>query len=354
MNEILNRTFLGNTTQNWITFSITLIVCLVGISIFKRIVVYHLTKWSEKTSTTIDDFLVSTVEKSAVPLFYIASFYFSLNSLILNAKVARFIHVAFLFALTFFLLGIITAITKQFIFSFIKTHEDSEMKEKQASGLLIVLNIIIWVLGIVFLIDNLGYDVTTLITGLGIGGIAIALAAQTILGDLFSYFIIFFDRPFEIGDFIVVDDKMGTVEYIGIKTTRLKTLSGEQLICSNTNLTNSRVHNFKRMEQRRILFKLGVVYQTKHEQLKLIPELVKEIVQSKPDLQFDRGHFSGFGKFSLDFEFVYFVKSPDFNFHMDRQHEIFLDIFAAFEKEKIEFAYPTQTVLLTSPETEFA
>ena len=184
----------------------------------------------------------------------------------------------------------------------------------------------IWTVGVVFLIDNLGYDVTTLITGLGIGGIAIALAAQTILGDLFSYFVIFFDRPFEIGDFIIVDTKMGTIEYIGVKTTRIRTLSGEQLICSNTFLTNAQVHNYKRMEQRRVVFKLGVVYQTPHEKLKRIPEAVRAIIEKAEDVKFVRGHFSGFGDSSLDFEFVYYVLSSDYNIYMDKQQTIYFDV----------------------------
>lgn len=200
--------------------------------------------------------------------------------------------------------------------------------------------------GFLFLIDNLGYDITTLVAGLGIGGIAVALAAQTILGDLFSYLVIFFDKPFEIGDFIIIDDKMGTIEYIGIKTTRIRTLSGEQLICSNTDLTNSRVHNYKRMEKRRVVFSFGVIYQTAASQIKRIPGIVREIIESDAGNTFDRAHFSSYGDFSLNFEVVYYVMTPDYNIYMDRQQAINIAIFERFEQEKIEFAYPTQTVLL--------
>lgn len=253
---------------------------------------------------------------------------------------------AFLLAVTFFVLRIITAFIKKLVFSFIRRQENSDTKEKQARGLLIIVNVIVWILGGVFIVDNLGYNVTTLVAGLGIGGIAIALAAQTILGDLFSYFVIFFDRPFEIGDFIIVDDKMGVVEYIGIKTTRLRTLGGEQLVCSNTDLTNARVHNFKRMEQRRVVFKLGVIYQTTYQQLKRISGIVQQIIESKDQVRFDRGNFSGYGDFSLNFEFVYYVENSDYNFFMDKQQEIYFDIFKAFETEQIEFAYPTQSVFI--------
>ena len=350
MKEYWTRIFWGNTVESWGTAIVLFLASLIAIYIFKNIIIRHLKKLSEKTATTIDDFIVAAIESSVVPAFYIIAFYFSVNTLNLPGWLKKIIYVAFLFAVTFFVLRIITALVRQFVYSFIKRQEDSETKVSQAKGLLIIVNVVIWILGIIFLIDNLGYNVTTLITGLGIGGIAIALAAQTILGDLFSYFVIFFDRPFEIGDFITVDDKKGTIEYIGVKTTRIKTLSGEQLICSNTFLTNARVHNFKRMQERRIVFNFGVVYQTTHDQLRSIPGLVRSIIESKERVRFDRGHFSGFGDFSLNFEFVFFVESPEYPVYMDIQQSINLDIIAAFEKEGIEFAYPTQTLFVNKQE----
>jgi small-conductance mechanosensitive channel len=204
---------------------------------------------------------------------------------------------------------------------------------------------IIWVLGFIFLLDNLGFKISTVIAGLGIGGIAIALAAQTILGDLFSYFVIFFDRPFQIGDFITLaPDKMGSVEYIGLKTTRIRSLTGEQLIVSNTDLVNSRVHNFKRMERRRVVFKIGVVYKTPSEKLAGIGELLREIITSFPDTTFDRAHFSAYGDFSLIFEIVYFVQTDNYNRYMDIQQEINLRLYKEFEARQIQFAFPTQTL----------
>jgi small-conductance mechanosensitive channel len=188
------------------------------------------------------------------------------------------------------------------------------------------------------------------VAGLGIGGIAIALAAQTILGDLFSYLVIFFDKPFEIGDFIILEDKMGTVEYIGIKTTRIRTLGGEQLICSNTDLTNSRVHNFKRMQERRVVFSFGVVYDTTTTKLKLIPGIIKQAIESLRETRFDRAHFKSFGNSSLDFEVVYYILTPDYNLYMDKQQAINMSIFESFEREQIEFAYPTQTLFLRGNE----
>jgi small-conductance mechanosensitive channel len=227
---------------------------------------------------------------------------------------------------------------------YVRRQEDGEEKIKQVKGITIVVNIFVWSLAFVFMFDNLGYDVTAIIAGLGIGGIAIALAAQNILGDLFNYFVIFFDRPFELGDFIVVDDKKGTVEYIGLKTTRIKSLSGEQLIFSNSDLTNSRIHNFKRLERRRVVFSVGVTYQTTREQLEKIPQIIRTAVEAQEQTTFDRSHFSGYGDFSLNFETVYFAETAEFNIHMDIQQKIYFQIFEVFAKEGIEFAYPTQTI----------
>jgi small-conductance mechanosensitive channel len=182
---------------------------------------------------------------------------------------------------------------------------------------------------------------------LGIGGIAIALAAQNILGDLFNYFVIFFDRPFEIGDFIVVDDKKGTVEYIGIKTTRVKSLSGEQLVFSNSDLTQSRIHNFKKLQRRRIVFSVAVVYQTSQKHLVMIPDIVKAAIEHAGTTTVDRVHFASFGNSSLNFEAVYFVEDADYNLYMDIQQKINLSIFEAFNEKGIEFAYPTQTLIVS-------
>ena len=354
MDNFQSAPFLGNTTLAWLTAILILVAGIIALSVLKRFILRKLVQLSGRTTTSLDDFIITLIDKSVLPALYIAVFYLSTRSLIIAPPVEKILHVAYLFVITFFVLRIVTSLVKQLVFSFIKRQENSEIKETQARGLLIIVNIVIWTVGVVFLIDNLGYDVTTLITGLGIGGIAIALAAQTILGDLFSYFVIFFDRPFEIGDFIIVDTKMGTIEYIGVKTTRIRTLSGEQLICSNTFLTNAQVHNYKRMEQRRVVFKLGVVYQTPHEKLKRIPEAVRAIIEKAEDVKFDRGHFSGFGDSSLDFEFVYYVLSSDYNIYMDKQQTIYFDVVRAFEDEKIAFALPTRTLMLqsTAPENQ--
>jgi small-conductance mechanosensitive channel len=344
MNSFWEESFWGNTISDWAIAILIIVTSILLLRLVKKIVQTQLKRWSRRTNTTIDDFLVLAVEKSVLPLFYILAIYSGLTYLSLGEKIHDVLRIAILLAGTFFTIRLITSVITYLVENFTRTQADAEIKRKQARGIIIIVKIVIWIMGIVFLIDNLGYDITALVAGLGIGGIAIALAAQTVLGDLFSYFVIFFDKPFEIGDFIILGDKMGTVEYIGIKTTRIRALGGEQLVVSNTDLTNSRVQNYKRMEQRRVVFSIGVLYETAAEKLKKIPEIIKGVIELQPDLQFDRVHFSVFGDFSLNFEIVYYISGADYNLYMDRQQAINLAIFEEFQNENIEFAYPTQKI----------
>lgn len=343
--NFLDRIFFGNPIMDWAIALGIIIVAFSFIKILRGPVLKKLKIWSTKSTNTFDDFVVLAIQKSVIPFLYFAAIFAALQYLTFNTRTNNVIHVAILFIVTFFILRLITSAIQYAIFTFLAKQENSEAKQKQARGLVIILKSVVWILGLVFLIDNLGYNVTTIVTGLGIGGIAIALAAQTILGDLFSYFVIFFDRPFEIGDFIIVDEKViGSIEYIGIKTTRIRAIAGEQIVCSNKDLTDSRVHNFKRMARRRVVFSVGVIYQTPAEKVKRIPSIIKRIIDNKEGVTFDRSHFSGFGDFSLNFESVYYIMSGDYTVYMDAQQQIYFEMLEAFEKEKIEFAYPTQTL----------
>jgi len=344
MNDFWNNFYLGNSLLSWTITIGGIILGFILIKIFKTIALRWLKRWSLKTATSVDDFIVTAFEKSFIPISYFLIIYLLLNNLDFPERVRNIIRIAILLAITFFVLQLITKVIQYFVLGILKKQDDGGLKQKQARGLLVIVKVAVWLLGIVFLLSNLGYDVSAIIAGLGIGGIAIALAAQTLLSDLFSYFVILFDRPFEIGDFIIIDDKMGIVEYIGIKTTRLRTLSGEQLICSNKDLTDSRVHNYKRMNKRRVVFNIRVTYQTPADVLEGIPQLVKEIIGKNDDVIYDRGHFSGFGEYSLNFEFVYYVLSSDYNIYMNAQQRILLDIYRSFKKKEIDFALPVQTI----------
>lgn len=356
MNEFLERTYFNNSIKDYLIAVGIIVLAMLVIRIFRNIILRKLKGWSEKTATEYDDLIVKTVERFGMPAFNFLAIYWGIHSLSLSLKLENVVEVATAVVIAFFVIRLVSTTMQFMLEGYVRKQENGEEKIRQMKGVILLLNLSIWGLGLIFLFDNLGYDVTAIIAGLGIGGIAIALAAQNILGDLFNYFVIFFDRPFEIGDFIIVDDKMGTVDHIGIKTTRIKSLSGEQLVFSNSDLTNSRIHNYKRMQRRRIVFKIGVTYQTKAEQLREIPELIRHIITEQENATLDRTHFSSFGNFSLDFETVYYVESSDYNAYMDIQQKINITLFKEFEKRGIEFAYPTQTLFLekTNPEVSNA
>ena len=212
----------------------------------------------------------------------------------------------------------------------------------------VVARIVVWSILFVLALDNFGVDITALVAGLGIGGIAIALAVQNVLQDLLAYISIVVDKPFVYGDFVVLGEYAGSVEHIGIKSTRLRSLSGEQLVMSNSDLLSSRLRNYKRMYERRVAFSTGVTYDTPREQLERVPSIVKDAIQAHEDLRFDRSHLKAFDDFAVTFESVYFVTVPDYALFMDRQQAINLAIHKAFEDAGIEFAFPTQTIHLVS------
>ncbi|NOY14685.1 MAG: mechanosensitive ion channel [bacterium] len=202
---------------------------------------------------------------------------------------------------------------------------------------------------VLFLLSNFGINVSSLVAGIGIGGIAIALAVQNILGDLFSAFAILLDQPFTVGDFIVTGEYKGTVEKIGIKTTRIRSLKGEEIIIPNKELTASVVQNFRTMKKRRTVFKVGVVYETDVAKLKKIPKIIEEVVSGLDNTEFKRAHLVEMGDYALIFEVVYELDSKDYKLYVDRQQEIIIKILEKFSKEKIEIAYPTQIVQLKKP-----
>ncbi len=212
-----------------------------------------------------------------------------------------------------------------------------------------LLILVLAAIAVLMLLDNLGFDITTLIAGLGIGGIAVGLAAQGIVRDVFGSLSIVLDRPFVIGDFIVFGDMMGTVERVGLQTTRIRSLSGEQIVVANNDLLSSRIRNYKRMAERRVVFSVGVTYQTTPEQLERIPSIIRDAVGTQMMARFDRSHFKGYGDSALDFETVYYVLSADYAEYMDIQQAINMAVFRAFAEAGIDFAYPTRTLHIEQP-----
>lgn len=350
MQEMLSFFIFGNTIFDYLSALGIFIGGMAVVYVFKKYILSRLKKWADATDTSIDDLLLGAIEKSLIPVIYFGVFYSALHTLDLSAGFKHGLKIAAIVLITVLVVRAAISALNFVLQSYLNKSVDSSGGAKQLKGIRGLINFAIWVLALVFLLDNLGVKISAVVAGLGIGGIAVALAAQAVLGDLFSYFVIFFDKPFVVGDFIIIGDKMGVIEHIGIKTTRIRAIGGEQLVFSNTDLTNSRVHNYKKMEKRRVVFKLGVTYQTSAVKLRAIPEIVKGAIEAQEDAAFDRGHFAAYGDFSLNFEFVYYVTGADYNKYMDIQQAINLTIFDAFEREGVEFAYPTQTLMIAKNE----
>jgi small-conductance mechanosensitive channel len=346
INAILEKVYFSNRVLDYVLAIAFFLVSFIVIKIIRRFLVRKFIKFATSTKTTFDDFLASLLDKLIVPFSYCVCLYAALKYLTLPVVLDKGINVASMAILTFFAVRFLLRLIGYGFTIYWQRTSSSEALVNSLRGILKVIKFLAWSFAIIFFLDNLGFKVSTVIAGLGIGGVAIALAAQALLGDLFSYFSIIFDRPFEVGDFIIIGDLMGVVEHVGIKTTRIRSLGGEQLIFSNSDLTNSRVRNYKRMQKRRVVFKLGVVYQTPIDQLKEIPVIIEKAIKSLPEAAFDRAHFFEYGDFSLIYEVVYYVLSGDYNKYMDTQQKINFIIAEEFKDKAIEFAYPTQTVFV--------
>ena len=344
--EFLGWVLLGNSLLNWLVFAITLVVVIGTLVLLKRLLLRRLTALAARTSNPADDVAVELLRRTRALIILFIALSIALRTLALSERAAVYaskIGYAALF-LQFGLWG--SATITYFINRYATARQMDEADTAmtiRAAGFL--GRLILWSVILLLLLQNVfDIDVTALITGLGIGGVAIALAVQNILGDLFGAISIVLDKPFVVGDFIIVDTVMGTVEYVGLKTTRLRSISGEQIIISNGDLLSSRIRNFKRMYERRIVFTIGVEYGTPADTLAAIGGWIRDIVEAQPEARFDRSHFFAFADSSLNFETVYYVKKPDYAVYMDTQQAINLAIVRKFEAEGIEFAFPTRTI----------
>ena len=347
MFDFLELTFYNNNLKSWIYALFSILVSYLLLRIIKSLLFKRIQAISKKTDTDVDDLIAELINRiNGLVLFIIAifigSFFVELPEKI-NSVISKILIISLLFQAAISGTGLI-----QF---WVDRYKKQKIAEDAASvttftALGFVLRMVLWSVILLLALDNLGFNITTLVAGLGVGGIAVALAVQNILSDLFASLSIVLDKPFVIGDFIIIDNYLGSVEHIGLKTTRLRSLSGEQLVMSNSDLLKSRIRNFKRMYERRVVFGLGVIYQTPLDKLKKIPEMIKTIIEKQESVRFDRAHFKEYGNFSLNFEVVYWVKSPDYNVYMNIQQAINLEIFKQFEENSIEFAYPTQTLFV--------
>lgn len=344
----LQPIFLENRVSVWITTLVVTISVWFILQVAKAVVMHRLHHIAKKTETKFDDLAALLVEKTKPFFFFLIGLYFGTKFLKLTPKFELYL---FRFFVIFFSFQVIiwgNALINFLIFERKKDETDSVVTTTTFRVIGFVAKFVVWSVVLLIVLSNLGVNITAVITGLGVGGIAIALATQKILGDIFSSFIIVFDKPFEVGDFIVIQDIRGRVERIGLKTTRIRSITGEEIIVPNSNLIDSRIQNFRRMEERRVQFTFDVEYSTRQELLELIPNEIKQIIESQPQTRFEFCGLRHFSDRALTYEAVYFITNRDYQLFIQLHNNINLKIIERFRELGISFAFPTRTVHLHS------
>ncbi|MGQ0502317.1 MAG: mechanosensitive ion channel family protein [Panacagrimonas sp.] len=343
--EWLDTVVLQNTVQAWLTaLGMALAINLV-VALIKRLAVDRLATRAARTQTIADDAVVCALKATRQWLVFFVALMIGSRNLALSDR-ADLVIGGFATVAAFLQIGlwVSAGITFWLEHSRSRSMATNAAAATSLAAMGFILQTLLWTLVVLLALDNLGINITALVAGLGIGGVAIALAVQNILGDLFASLSIVIDKPFVIGDFIIVDEYMGTVEYVGLKTTRVRSLGGEQIIFPNGDLLKSRTRNYKRMVERRVVFAFGLDYDTPPDKLSAVPKMVRSIIESKPKVRFDRAHFQKFGASSLDFEVVYWMLDADFNLSMDVQQAINLELMTALSQAGISFSFPTQSL----------
>ncbi len=338
---------IGQLAWAVVLFVLILLGVWIGRKILRRTVLRHLRTDEEASKRFLDDLILTVARRTKGAFILLLAAYVAALTLPLSEAARRILDAGAIILLT-----VQVAIWSSAAFVGMIDKEKrrrlvADPSAAAAFGLMgFFVRVGVWSAAFLLVLTNLGYQIGPLLAGLGVGGIAVAFALQSILGDIFCSIAIVLDKPFALGDFIIVGDFMGSVENIGIKTTRLRSLGGEQIVFSNADLLGSRVRNYKRMFERRVVFPFSVVYETSLDKLERIPGIVRAIIEPMDQVRFDRAHFKEFGDFSLNFEVVYYVLTPDYNVYMDIQQRINLALFKAFDEEDVAFAYPTQEIIL--------
>ncbi|MFC1685576.1 mechanosensitive ion channel family protein [Nanoarchaeota archaeon] len=341
--SVITNYFSTNVGGDYVTAFWVFIIILIGLKLLGVYILYFFKSISKRTKTQIDDMMVNFISRIKWPFFLYMAFYAGTRFLILPDLINTVLNYLLVIFVGFYVIvGLNKAINKFTDYQIKKKGDNSGTS--MIKILAIIAKIAIWIIAFLMILSNLGIEITPLIASLGVGGIAIALALQVILGDLFAAFSIYFDKPFQEGDFIIMGKDMGIVKNIGIKSTRISTLQGQELVVSNSEMISSRINNYKKMRKRRISFGFGVEYGTKTAKLKKIPKMVGEIFKKIKLADIDRVHFKEFGDSALLYEVVYYLNTGDYTKYMDTQEDINLGIKEAFEKEKISMAFPTQTI----------
>ena len=343
--EILARTYLWNTLHDWLVALATAIGVLLLLSLTRRVGLRRLSVLAKRTETDLDDLLLEVLQRTQGFALLAVAIYAGTRVLSTPPGVERFLQAGLFLALLFQVALWANATLSLVIQKKVAQRMEGDAAKATALSVLgFAAKVALWSIFLLLGLDNLGVNVTGLVAGLGIGGLAIAFALQNILADLFASLSIVLDNPFVIGDFLVIGDVIGTVEHIGLKTTRMRALSGEQIVLPNGELLKCQIRNFQHLTERRIAFSLGVTYQTPYHRLQAIGPLIRRLIEAQSGVRFDRAHLKAFGDSDLSYEVVYFVLSPDYNAYMDVHQAILLALYREFESAGIAFAYPTRTL----------
>lgn len=345
----------GASVTRWLLALATLFGSYLVLSVLQRWLKHRVGKFAASTTTEWDDLVVEIISRTRWFFLLVLSLEAAARVVPLNRTASVVLRgalmVAGLLQAGVWGNGIIAFLADRY--TRLKTGGDVASRAT-VYALGYGARIALWIVLGVTTLDFFNIHVTALLTGLGIGGVAVALAAQNVLGDLFAALAIVLDRPFVIGDFVIFDDLKGEILNIGLKTTRIKSLGGEEIVVANSDLLKSRIRNYRRMKERRVVFTLDVTYDTPPDVVARIPGIVRGIVEARANTRFDRCHFLAFAASSLQVETVYFVLDPDYNRYADIQHAINLDILRRFAAEKVDFAFPSRTVYLRGDATPSA
>ena len=341
--EYLKETIIWNNSLlkyliSIIVFAVSLIAMNIVLILFLKV----LLKLNTKLQNAFVLNLVKSIKKRLRPLIFIIALSFGRVGLVLPKEVsvywAKIVVVFFIIFVVMFICDIISNFSNNYL--------SNKKGVVISDGIITILKALVWVIGFLTILSNLGVNVNTFIAGLGIGGVAVAFAAQSIIADLFNYFVIVFDKPFLKGDYIQIDADKGVVEYIGIKSTRIRRNSGEQLLISNTNLLASRIQNYRILEKRRQYMMLGVEYSTPLEKLKVIPDILKTVIETN-NTEFVSARFIEFADSSLNFEVIYYVNTADYNEFVRVVEDINYKIIDEFNKLGVGFAFPSRTLYIS-------
>ncbi|MGH8197891.1 MAG: mechanosensitive ion channel family protein [Steroidobacteraceae bacterium] len=341
LRELAESVYFGNTLGNWAIALASFAVWLTVLPLARALIGRRLGRQTEARPIAALLLARSLVDRTTRLFMLAVAVYLAMRWLVVPAVLERGLHIAILIVFWFQVALWGTAAVYRGIEAR-RGHGIAAVEGEASLNILRFVGLVaVWSVALLMLLANLGVEIMPLVAGLGIGGVAVALAVQNVLGDLLASLAIALDKPFKVGDFLNLGQELGTVERIGIKSTHLRSLSGELIVLSNGDLLKSRVRNYGRMFERRVVFSVGIVYETPRARIGEVPGILEQAIRAQDKTRFDRAHFKEFGDFALIYEAVYYVLEADYNVYMNIQQAINLRIVDEFASRGIEFAYPT-------------